>query len=515
VRYRFSRFELDRDAFELRENGDPVAAEPQVLSLLLLLASNAGRLVTRDEIVRSVWKGRIISEAAISSRVKAARRAIGDDGSRQEIIRTVHGKGFRFDAPVEVVGASPAAAAERQAAAPDLHERPSIAVLPLQASGDAGRHEFLCEAVPHEIIVELCRLRWLFVIARGSSFRFGRGGLDPAQAGALLGVRYCLSGLLEVSGNSVAVLLDLADTRSGGLVWCDRFALGSSTLPEMRAAIIASIVAALEIHIADHEARLARGNDPDTLDAWAHYHLGLRHMYRFNRYDNARALELLTRAVAQHPQFARGHAALSFTHFQNAFLGYVPDTAAERLEARRSAERALDIDQLDPSSNVAMGRSLWLSGELESSLVWLDRAVGLSPSYAQAIYARAWTETLSGDAAAGQRDADAAMALSPIDPLRYAMTGTRALSHLVRGEYAEAAPWADRAARDKGAHALMSVIAAACVALAGDEPRARFWAADVRRRNPALTQDDFFRSFPFADVSVRRTIAGALEPLGI
>jgi tetratricopeptide (TPR) repeat protein len=238
-------------------------------------------------------------------------------------------------------------------------------------------------------------------------------------------------------------------------------------------------------------------------------------MYRFNRKDNETAIGMFGRAAAQEPDFSRAYGGLSFAHFQKAFLSYSPDFSAEASAARRFAERAVEIDGHDPFANFALGRSLWLSGELETSLSWLDRAIALSPNYAQGIYSRAWTETLLGRGADGQGHVDQAIALSPIDPLHYAMLATRALSHLVRGEHAEAASWADSAARAPGAHVLIAVIAAACHAADGNLDKARPWAANVRRRSPSFTQADFFRSFPFADLEAKARIATGLTRLGV
>lgn len=507
--YRFGPFELDTATAELRRGGEPVAVEPQVFALLVLLVENRDRLLTRDEIIATVWQGRIVSDAAIASRIKSARQAIGDDGAGQRLIRTVHGRGFRFVGSVAHIPAH-ARSLEQPVATADTG-RPSIAVLPFTMIGAPGPASFIAQALPHDLITELSRLRWLFVIARESSFRLA----EADRAGAVLGVRYCLSGSLEIADKRITITVELADTRDGGVVWCDRYVTQADGVHEVRLRIAASIVAALELRIPDHEAARARLTAPDNLDAWSAYHLGLRHMFRFTRTDNTAALGLFERAIAREPDFARAHAGLSFVHFQNAFLHYTPDASLEAASAHRFAERGLDLDALDPFVNFAMGRSFWLDGDLEGSIGWLDRAVSLSPNYAQGIYARAWADTLLCRGAEGQGHVDTAMALSPIDPLHYAMLGTRALSHLVRGDDGQAASWSDRAARAPGAHILILVIAAACHALAGDDGRARSWAEQARRRDPGLSQAAFFGSFPFHDQAIRQRIAAGLTRSGI
>ncbi|MEI7037620.1 winged helix-turn-helix domain-containing tetratricopeptide repeat protein [Fulvimonas yonginensis] len=509
--YRFDAFELDLAKFELRAEGQVRPVEPQVFALLALLVGNRERLVTRDEIIEKVWDGRIVSDAAIASRVKSARQALGDDGTRQRFIRTVHRQGFRFVAEAKVVGS----AATQDATPPAEHaSRPSVAVLPFRLLGEAGPYAAIADALPHELIAELARLRWLFVTARGSSFRLRGADADAAGIGGLLGVRYYLAGTVEVAGARLVVTVQLIDTRDGGIVWAERFAGAVDDVHQVREDIRARILSALEIHIPMHEAVRARLATTGNLDAWSAYHLGLQHMYRFNRTDNESAAALFRQSLTEDPGFARAHAGLSFVHFQTAFMHYTDDRAGAIALCRRFATRALELDPIDPFANFAMGRSFWLDGDLDSSLAWLERTTSISPHYAQGIYARAWTETLAGRAAEGRGHADLAMRLSPLDPLYYGMLGTRAFSHMVDGDDAQAATWAGRAARAPGAHVLIAMIAAAAHALAGDATRARAWAAQVRARNPALTRDDFFRAFPMQSASLRERLSTALARLG-
>jgi len=514
--FRFDRFELNEKTFELRRHDVRVAVEPQVLSLLLMLVSHRDRLVTKDEIIRLVWNGRFISDAAVASRIKSARQALGDDGRQQRMIQTVHGRGFRFVHPIEEEAAHHQAVPAidctglQEPAQSDRSGRPSIAVLPFQLLGESGPYALMAEALPHDLLAEFARLRWLFVVARGSSFRLAAVQPDIGRIGVVLGVHYCLTGTIEVTGSRVRVTVELADTRNLGVVWSERYGSEVDGVHDIRTRIVASTLAALEIRIPLHEAQAARLRDPDHLDAWSTYHLGVQHMFRFNRIDNHTAIRLFRQAVAIDPDFARAHAGLSFGHFQNAFLDYTPDGASEVMTARRAAEQAVEIDPLDPFVNLTMGRAHWLSGDIPASLGWLDRAVSLSPNYAQGLYARAWSQTILCCGEAGQDDADHAMSLSPIDPLHYAMLATRALSHLVRGDYAAAAHWADRAARAPGAHILILAIAVACHALNCDETKGKFWADILRRRGPTFSQDHFFRSFPFQLEEIRRRISVGL-----
>lgn len=515
----FDEFELDARKVELRRNQMVVPLEPQVFALLLLLVENPERMVSKEEIVEKVWDGRIISDSAIASRIKSARRALGDDGKAQRFIRTVHGQGFRFVADVKT--AAPAKTSQlasdwphNETAQASDTARPSIAILPFRLLGMSGPHAAIADAIPHDLIVALSRLRWLFVIARGSSFRFRSRDLDVVQVGEVLNARYCLSGVVEILAPSIIITVELVDSRTGGIVWGDRFASQVDDIHVIRTEIVANVISALEVQIPLNEAHSARLIAPENLDAWSAYHLGLQHMYRFNRRDNASATAMFEKAIALEPGFARAHAGLSFTHFQNAFLRYSDDQKAEMEEARRFAERSLELDPLDPFANFTMGRAFWLKGDLDGSLAWLDRATSLNPNYAQGFYARGWADTVSERGKSGAEHVNVAMSLSPLDPFLYAMRATQALSCLVAGDDAEAASWADEAARTPGAHVLITLIAVVAHALNDDADKAAAWAADAHRRRPDLTQDLYFRSFPFDAGDLRTRMSESLARHG-
>lgn len=523
--YRFGPFELDLATVELRARGEILRLEPQVFALLALLVENHDRLVSKDEIIEKVWDGRAVSDAAVASRVKSARQALGDDGQAQRFIRTVRGRGFRFVARINALrglaghrglqgGADPGGD-DIGSLAHQLERvsRPSIAVLPFRMIGARERYPALAGALADELICELSRLRWLWVTARGSSFRVC-ADREFSEIGQLLGVRYCLSGAIEATDRRLLVVVELVDTLDSRIVWADRFSGRIDDVHSMRDDIRSRVLMALDIQIPIHEANLARVAAPDDLDAWSAYHLGLQHIYRFNRTDNAAAAQLFQRAVTLDPRFARAHAGLSFVHFQTAFMHYANDIDNQIQQARQFAERALTLDPLDPFVNFTMGRSFWLEGDLESSLGWLERATRISPNYAQGIYAQAWTEALGGRPAEARTHVDLAMRLSPIDPLYYAMMATRAFTHMVKGEDKEAADWAERGARAPGAHVLIAMIAAAAQSLGGNLERARWWAANVHERNAALGREDFFRAFPMSSDSTRTRVMRALMQVG-
>ncbi len=522
--YRFSDCELDTDRFELRVAGEVRKVEPQVFSLIELLVANHSRMVAKDEINLRVWGGRPVSDAVVNSRIRAARQAIGDDGKAQALIRTVHRRGFRFvgevraaETPIPaghaVLLATPSQPPQDLADAAAPGARPSIAVMPLQVLTPGPDHDHLGDALSHEVIIELARLHWLSVIARGSSFRFRGPQVDLAHAGRVLGVRYVLTGSVAVHDRTSSVAVELVNAADGGVVWAERYRWPIDDLMRLKLTLSAQIAGAVETRIQQAESDRAAHATTESLDAWSAYHLGLSHMYRFNRHDNEVAARLFERAVGADPHFARAHAGLSFTHFQKTFLRFSDDAAVERDLTRRHAETALGLDPLDPFVNLTMGRSAWISGDLDGSIAWFDRSTQLSPNYAFALYNRGLIEALLGAGERSQQDVTQAMVLSPLDPLGYAMLATRALSHLVRGEFAPAAQWAARATRAPGAHVHIHAIAALAHELSGDREGAANYVGQVRALMREYRKEDMLRHFNFRDEATLSLVRSALGRL--
>ena len=509
----FGEFRLDPVRFELSSGGEPVALEPQVLSLLIHLIRNSDRMVSKDEIVAAVWNGGIASDASIASRVRSARRAVGDDGERQRVIRTIHGRGYRFVAALQEADAARAVSASSVPSNTSQEPtRPSIAVLPFRPLSLPPDLEVLSDALPHEIIQALSRLRWLAVIARGSSFRFREHDLD--LVGTALGARYVLSGMIESRNGLISVILELVDVGRREVIWGDRLSSTLDAIEDLRQRIVSNVIAALDLRVPENEARSAAMIGTDRLDAWANFHLGLHHLYRFTSGSIQQARQFFDRSVAIDPGLARAHAGLSFTSFLEAFLQIGPEAKQAAQAARRHAERGLELDPYDAFTHFNMGRSFWLTAEPDVAQGWLQRAVALNPNYAQGFYASAFSSMLTGNVGRAHAGVDMAQQLSPLDPLLYGMHGVRALAHLQTGDTDEASRWADRAAATPGAHYLIAMIAAVTNGLDGREDQATRWCTEARRRKPDATADQFLAAFPIQNPLTHSRIEHELRRLG-
>jgi TolB-like protein len=375
--------------------------------------------------------------------------------------------------------------------------RASIVVMPFSELGaGAPSRGGLGDALAHDTTMRLARLRSLFVIAQGTSYALHERRVGAEEAGRTLHVDYVASGTILRRDASLVVQVQLAETRSARVLWADEIRTRADDALAVLEQVGDRIVASLAHQVELAESQRALLKPPDSLDAWEAHHRGLWHMYRFERADNTQAQRFFETAVRLDPTFARPYAGLSFTHFQNAFLGW-HDRARETELAYRTAAQSLLADEHDPVAHWAMGRALWLRGQGDASLGELDAAVELSPNFALGHYTLAFVHAQSGDAAAAIRSADRSRELSPFDPMLFGMLGARAMALMRLGRHDEAADTALKAAARPNAHVHILALALHALILAGRQEPTRALAAEIRGRVPGYRSDDFLRAFRF------------------
>jgi TolB-like protein/Tfp pilus assembly protein PilF len=522
--YRLSEFVLDTDRVELTGPWGAVSLEPKAYALLLLLLERRGSVVGKEEAIELIWDGRFVSDAAVSTVVKSLRRALGDDGEAQRVIRTVRGRGWRLATGVDLQSMPAVAAAPSGSSlkAPEvagteplpLSAQPRLAILPFRrlGAGDDGL-AVVADAVPSDLIAGISRLRWLRVVAQESSFQFR--GPDLIGLGLGLGATYALSGTIEHQGRRVLVSVELSDLRSQSVVWADQFQSSLDNFHETRRAIGMAVLSVLELQIPLHEAMLARSRPSEMLDAWGAYHLGLAHIFHFTEEDNAVAAGHFERATRLDPLFASAFAALSFTSYQRAAMAWGSDRERAISETRAHAERGLELDPLDPFANLSQGRFHLLLNRPEDGKPWLDRAVRLSPSYAKGHYSRGFADMLSGRMESCIVSMDRAIELSPLDPMLCAMQACKAVAYLAKGDSTTALEWANRGARAPHAHIAMLMTAVATSQVAGDEAAVRDWLNMLAARYPDASVERFFTVLPFTDPALRSLLSDALLGAGV
>jgi DNA-binding SARP family transcriptional activator/TolB-like protein len=375
--------------------------------------------------------------------------------------------------------------------------RASVAVMPFvdrssapQARGGAA------DALAHDVITRLAKLRMLFVIAQGTVFALHERNIGAEEAGRLLNVDYVVTGSTQLRRRRLTVTVELAETRGARIVWTEvfNFVLDDAfvVLDEIGNRIVASIAGEIETH----ERNRAILKPPSSLDAWGAYHRGLWHMHQYRQIDNDHARHFFDTAIRLDPTFSRAYAGLSFTHFQDAFQNWNDRTAGME-QAYRAAAQGLMADERDPAVHWAMGRALMLRGQSDESITALTRSIELSPNFALGHYNLSFVHSIVGDARAAIGAADYSRDLSPFDPMLFGMLATRAMALVRLGRFEEAANWAVKAAARPNAFPHIHAIAACCLALAGSIERARVHVTAVRHTSPHYRMADFFTAFPF------------------
>jgi TolB-like protein len=376
--------------------------------------------------------------------------------------------------------------------------RASIAVMPfVDRSSTAGTRGGPADGLARDVITRLARLRSLFVIGQGTMFALHERSIGAEEAGRMLNVDYILSGSVRRQEKRLTVMVELAETRTARIIWTETFDQKLDDAFLVLDAIGDRIVASIASEIETSERNRAVLKPPNSLDAWEAHHRGLWHMYRFNKSDNERARHFFEMAVRLDPTFARAHAGLSFSHFQNAFQGWEQRTEQSDL-AFSAAGQSLMVDDRDPAAHWAMGRALWLRGQHDQAVMELEQTIELSPNFALGHYTLSFFHSTAGDAKAAILYADHSRLLSPFDPLLFGMLGSRAMALVRIGDFEAAAEWGMKAAARPNAHAHIRAIAALSLALAGRLDDARACLANIHSMLPLYRIDDFLTAMQFS-----------------
>ncbi|MDU8945590.1 winged helix-turn-helix domain-containing tetratricopeptide repeat protein [Ovoidimarina sediminis] len=407
--YRFEGFTLDIAGAELRANGAPVPMEPQVFDLLTLLVRNHDRVVTKDEIIETVWSGRIVSESAVSSRVNALRRALGDDGTEQRLVKTVHGRGFRFGATPETDSPAPAGTAATT---------PSIAVLPFAVMGDSPDLAFFADGIAEDILNALSRFHELSVIARNSSFAFRGQAVSAREIAATLGVKYILEGSVRQVGHRIRVAVQLIDAGADRTIWSDRYDGELTDIFEVQDEITAKAVTAIAPQTQYHEMSSAFRKDIARLSDWERVMRARWHMDKFSRDDTDTALAILEQVIETAPDLALAHSTKAFCHYHKMLNAWCADPIEEIRAAEAAARRAATLDAYDAGAIAVLGLAAMFGGRHDECFDRLEAALAINPNLASAYGFKATAHGCKGEYDATLAAFDRAMALSPADPTR-------------------------------------------------------------------------------------------------
>ena len=494
LRYLFEGYAFDTGRRELHRGTDVVSVAPQVFDLLDYLIRNRDRVVSKDDLINAVWNGRSVSDAALTTRLNVARSAIGDSGEEQRLIKTLPRRGFRFVGAVHegerTSGAvlAPDGHVESSNPAPALPDKPSIAVLPFENMSGDPEQEYFADGMVDEITTALSRFKWLFVIARNSSFTFKNKSVDIKEVGRRLGVRYVLEGSVRKAAGKVRITGQLIDAITGAHIWADRFERDLTDVFALQDEVTVAVVSAIEPKLLQIEIAVAMRRRPENLTAYDFYLRALPQIYLATREGEAEAIRLTHRALELDPRFGLVAALAGNCHMRNVFWGYSTDPQFDRKEAVRLSRLALSLDDGDPSTLAwAAVVSAFMVGDCESATETADRAATLNPNSFDVWHGRGHVYRYSGLSEEAVRSFERAIRMSPVDPRLHMTFAGMGYAFIELGRFDEAIAAGKKALRLKPSFSTAYRCLASAFAHLGREAEARAAAAHVLELDPAFT----------------------------
>ncbi|MCK1636681.1 winged helix-turn-helix domain-containing protein [Bradyrhizobium sp. 157] len=473
----FGDYVLNGARRELRRGSEQIALEPQVFDVLLYLLQNRERLVTKNDLIAAVWKGRIVSESTLNSRIAAARKAVGDSGQQQALIKTYARKGFRFVGDVRIgreadgngrpPEQTPTVSAEsipgadvdsladkapgqlNSGAALNWDGRASVVVLPFNNLSGDPEQEYFSDGITDDIITALSKYRSLVVIARNSSFAF-KG--DVRGAGLTLGTEYLVEGSVRRIGQRVRINAQLAETERGRQLWAERYDRDLQDLFQVQDEITTTIAARIEPEIGAAERRRVERKAVPALHAWDFFRFGTKHFYKSTAADNLEAQRLFRRAIELDPNLADAYGYLSYAIVLSMIYFEAEPNEARVTEAIAIGRKGVELDDQDGLIRFMYGRALLAGKAYGDALAELETAIELNPCLAVGYCGLGDSLAYEGRISEAIPYFQRAIELSPYDPLRWAFYSYGALAHIFARKFELACEWAQRATRVPNAH---------------------------------------------------------------
>ena len=417
---------------------------------------------------------------------------------------------------VQPAPSSASGGATPRAALP-LPEKPSIAVLPFTNMSGDPEQDYFADGVVEEIITALSRLRWLFVIARNSSFAYKGRAVDVKQVGRELGVRYVLEGSVRKAGNKVRITGQLIDASTGAHLWADRFDGTLEDLFDLQDQVTSSVVGAIQPKLEQAEIERAKRKPTESLDAYDYYLRGVAGLHSWSREGIDEALPYFLRAIELDPNFAAAYGQATRCYSMRKSSGWVVDAEPERAETARLAARAAAVGGGDAVALCTAGFSLGhVVGDVEGGDAMIERALALNPNLAVTWGFSAWAKVWLGEPALAIERAERAMRLSPQDPRLHSMQCATAYAHFLAGRDEEAVIWAEKSLRERPDYGTVPVrILAAGNALLGRQAEAEKAVARLLTLDPGLRVANLRELVPLRRAEHRARLAEGLRKAGL
>jgi TolB-like protein/Flp pilus assembly protein TadD len=514
----FGDHTLDTGQRELKRRGVLVPIAPQCFDLLVYLLRNHDRVVSKENLIEAVWGGRAVSDSALTTRINALRRAIGDSGSEQHSIRTIARRGFRFIADLrqerQVLQMPQLGAELATASAPlSLPDEPSIGVIPFQNLGDGREQEYFAKGMVEDITTALSKLRWFFVVAPYSAFPDKDCATNVKQVGHELGVRYVLAGSVRKRRNRLRVTAQLIEAATGNHLWAERYDRDLADSFAVQDDITERVVAAIEPEVYAAENIRSRHKPPDSLGAWECVIRALSLIGKGTRNENAEAESLCRRAILLAPDCARAHSLLSWAVLGR--LDWAGDVLSMLPEAREHAFAGLQLDERDPWAHLSQAVVLFRSREQGEAERGIRRALELNPNFALAHARLAHVLAAHGVGQKAIEYAEHAFRFSPVDR-RVGTYATMAMAafHLAGGSMREASGWARKTIQYSpewpAGHAWLT----AALAIAGASSEVAAARGELLRIRPGFSLAWADRNFPMTG-ALRDNLIEGLHRAGV
>jgi TolB-like protein len=485
---RFGPFRLDLRHRTLTGEGAPIELKSKAFDLLAVLASAQGKVVTKDELMTKVWPGLVVEESNIQVHISALRKALGEGRDRPVHLFTVSGRGYRF------VGAQPSpseiSGAPGSAEPPALPDRPSIAVLPFQNMSSDPEQEYFADGIVEDIIAGLSRLKWLFVIARNSSFVYKGKAVDVRQLGRDLGVRFVLQGSVRKSGDRVRIAAQLIEAQGGIQVWAERYDRLLGDIFAVQDEIAMSVIGAIEPGLRKIEVERIKRKRPDSLDAYDLVLRALPFIYKLMPEGSAPAIPLLQKALQLEPDYSFAHAALAWCFHIRFGRGGLREE--DRRSAIDHAHAAVSSAGDDATTLAISAFVIWFEEhDVTTAFDLFDRALAISNSNFVALCTSAVALAWTGESELAIERAQHALKLSPFDSLNHLSYQALAGANFHLKRYPEACEAARRAVELNPSFSVPHAYHAAALICSGRDQEARIAAQSVLKLEPRFTIQRF------------------------
>jgi TolB-like protein/Tfp pilus assembly protein PilF len=511
--HEFGPFRLDTDAAILFHGAEPTVLGQRAVALLRLLLERAGSPVSKDALIETAWPGLAIEDSNLTVQIAALRRVFEEVAGGAAWIETLPRRGYRYVGPAVATASRNAEAAPQMSPALGLPDKPSVAVLPFSnLSGDPEQNYF-ADGMVDDIITGLSRIKWLFVIARNSTFTYKGRAVDVKQVSRELGVRYVLEGSVRKAADRVRISGQLIDAATGAHVWAERYDRKLDNIFSLQDEIALSVVGAIEPSLRLAEVERVKRKRPDSLDA---YDLVLRaqpDVYSGMPERATEALLLLERALALDPTYALAHAFAAMCRHSRFLRAGLHEE--DRAASIRHAQAAILHGQDDALAMTFAGFSIGMDGhDRAAAFTAFEAALAVSPSTALAYILGSVILGWTGEAERAIEWGERAMRLSPFDPWAFAAFHSLTLGHFQRGRYAEAVNAANKAVQSNPSHSISYMLLAAPLAKLGRLKEAKAAAARVLELQPAFR---YSRQFSGVDCApaLASSLSEALRPTGL